>query len=772
MIVKAPPGPIALRVTDRAVAPAMAAITLASVALGTGLELMETAPNPLLGSATGPVRTLTLATLATAGLTLLLARWSGRPLMSALRYLGALLVLGFGVQALLDDSVDASIYQPLGSLLVGLALLTDGLVPSGWGRGTARSLAAAAAFLGLFSFAGYVGDVRALHHWPSEASPLSPLWSFAMVALGVGIIWLRTEYGLIALVRQQEPEAIQARWLFPTIAAVPLIATALVLTVAPRLGGAVSAAAVAWSAFVSAGLMGMATLAVNIRLRSASARLREQEVNLRATVNGIGVGIVHERVADGVCTFANGEFGSLVGVPAEGRALLDFVHPDDRARDAEAREKVILGSVEKASAELRVGTESGGWRWTDCRLSAQRNLSGEAYQLFRAYADVSERKALEEKLAFSDRALAAAGSAVAIASGGPDLRILYVNEAFTALTGYEESEAIGANPSVLEAPGTSRRELDRLMSAFDSGDVVVATMQHRRKDGSLFWNRVSASVLEIASLDKRYLILVMDDVSDEVQREQSLEEAAVTSSLERGVAEAAVARQNDVINYISHELRSPLNSALMWCGVLEADDSPDTVAKAVDNIQSSIRTQARLIQDMVDAVRSNDEVLSVEMRKGNLVDIVAAAAAELEPEISEKELTLELSLPSRAVPVAVDSVRFQQALRNVLSNALKYSAPKTKIAVGLTAPNSEAIVTVSDEGLGIDEEELAHLFDPYFRGPAASRRTKGLGLGLTVVKAIMDMHGGKVAVASEGKGRGTIVTLALPLAEAGGESKL
>jgi signal transduction histidine kinase len=231
----------------------------------------------------------------------------------------------------------------------------------------------------------------------------------------------------------------------------------------------------------------------------------------------------------------------------------------------------------------------------------------------------------------------------------------------------------------------------------------------------------------------------------------------------RSEAERANRSKDEFLGALSHELRTPINAILGWTQllrrhVLQGDD----VEKALETIERNARLQAHLVSDLLDMSRIVAGKLHLDAREVHLGPLVSSVADRVRPAADAKRITLSLAIDPSVGSVLGDPDRLVQALWNVLSNAIKFTPKRGRVEVRLDQAGSSARVTVADNGQGIEPEMLPHMFDRL--RPAAKTAEAGLGLGLAMVRHIVEAHGGQVGVLSDGLGRGAVFTFQLPLA--------
>ncbi len=359
----------------------------------------------------------------------------------------------------------------------------------------------------------------------------------------------------------------------------------------------------------------------------------------------------------------------------------------------------------------------------------------------------------ESALYIKDRALAATSNGVVITDHrAHDEPIVYVNNAFTAITGWTPEDAIGQNCRFLNEGLDNDPDVMRAIRGALAGDREhVVEFQNRRRDGSRFWNRLSLAPIRGARGRASHYVGVIHDFTEKVEREARLEEALAA-------LEAANEARETFVRLISHELRTPLNAALTWLRLMEVDDSEDTRDTGLATVAQSIESQSRLIDDLVDATRFASVGVKLETERVELAALVEQTVEELRP-AAEPDRPLLFECEDSDAEAHVDPLRIQQIVRNLLSNAIKFTPAGGRINVGLETTDGGFALTVSDSGRGLSAEEQEKIFDLFWR---ADPHAPGLGVGLSIVAALVDAHGGTISVSSDGEGRGTTFRVFLP----------
>jgi signal transduction histidine kinase/CheY-like chemotaxis protein len=233
----------------------------------------------------------------------------------------------------------------------------------------------------------------------------------------------------------------------------------------------------------------------------------------------------------------------------------------------------------------------------------------------------------------------------------------------------------------------------------------------------------------------------------------------------RAEAEAANRIKDEFLATLSHELRTPLTSLLGWASVLrEATNEPALLIEGVEAIDRNARVQAQLIDDLLDVSRIVSGKLHLDVRPLNISSVTRAAIDVVRPAADAKGILLEYVAEPGLGAISADSARLHQVIWNLLSNAVKFTPEGGKIGVYVKRDGSHAKVTVRDTGLGIHQEFLSRVFDRFRQADSSTTRTfGGLGLGLAVVRHLVELHGGTVSAESEGIGKGATFSVTFPL---------
>ncbi len=260
-------------------------------------------------------------------------------------------------------------------------------------------------------------------------------------------------------------------------------------------------------------------------------------------------------------------------------------------------------------------------------------------------------------------------------------------------------------------------------------------------------------------------VTMIENVTERVITERALRNQIAELERARATAEAAVRTKDEFLATLSHELRTPLNAVLGWTRLMRSGQmDPAMFARALDVVDRNATAQAQLIDDILDVARIMQGKLRLDMQPTDLVPVVLAAVDVIRPSALAKRLTITTRIECDAALVIGDSNRLQQVVWNLLSNAVKFTPPDGRVDVTLSVTDRFADVVVKDTGKGIASEFLPFVFERFRQEDSTTtRRYGGLGLGLSLVRQMVELHGGSVRAESAGEGGGSTFAVSLPL---------
>jgi PAS domain S-box-containing protein len=385
-----------------------------------------------------------------------------------------------------------------------------------------------------------------------------------------------------------------------------------------------------------------------------------------------------------------------------------------------------------------------------------------------------ERQRLASRIDDFEKVLGVAG--IGFCRVDPKQRISGANAHFKALFGLAPDTALTWQQ--LEdslAPEDRSKPAAVLRAALEHGegaDLVVKTLWS--SDGP-HWVSLRARALSDAKGVRPEVLLVARDATSEERAVVALSAANAAERRARIAADAANRAKDEFLSVISHELRSPLNAILGWNRILAIKRADDPEVKSVaPRIEQSAKAQLKMVNDLLDLGRIGTGKLRITPRQMRLATLVGVAVDAVRPLAAAKGIEIMVDSEAQRAPIFGDPDRLSQVINNLLSNAIKFTPSGGRITVQLREDGERAVLSVIDTGQGISADLLPHIFDRFRQGDSSTTRgAGGLGLGLTLVREIVALHGGTVAASSDGQDRGSTFVITLPAAlteaEGGGD---
>lgn len=506
--------------------------------------------------------------------------------------------------------------------------------------------------------------------------------------------------------------------------------------------------------------------------------------------------IVWTASGDGLASYANRRWREYTGMtgPIPEDPWASVLHLDDaaamRAAWSEAR-----GSGRDLEVEVRLRRRDGVYRWHLVRAVALRDERGAVREWIGTSTDVDDRTRAEQAVRFLADASAklaesleyrrTLGELCALATRTladwcvVDLRANATSTGapWHALAGPTQELGDAArklatldpcplSPFFLPGPRGDEPERDALdpegvklvsthvTALVSRGETIGALRLAHSTSGRTFDELDRALAEELA-----HRIAVAIDNARLYERAES----------ERMALEAAARTKDEFLAVLSHELRSPLHTTLGWAQMLRSGRlDAGTRDTALDTIERSVRAQVRLVDDLLDVSSIVTGKLRLRIAQIDLVGVVRATVESVQPAALAKSIALELVLPPKGAPLRGDAERLQQVVWNLLTNAIKFTPKNGRIRVVLERQDDLLRLAVADSGVGIAPEFLPFVFDRFRQAnSSATRAHGGLGLGLSIVRHLVELHGGRCLAESEGANRGTTMTIELPIAPTG-----
>jgi signal transduction histidine kinase/ActR/RegA family two-component response regulator len=288
-----------------------------------------------------------------------------------------------------------------------------------------------------------------------------------------------------------------------------------------------------------------------------------------------------------------------------------------------------------------------------------------------------------------------------------------------------------------------------------------------RPNGSRLAVLVHANPIHDESGKLAGAVNILVDINDRKRVEMEREELLMKEKTARTEAQAASRSKDEFLSIVSYELRTPLNSILGYNRILRSNPHDTArIRQTCDIIERNARIQLRLVEDLLDTSRIVSGQLRLNRRPTDIVPVLAGALDAMRMEAKAKGVELLAYYSPRTQVIIGDAIRLQQVFSNLLSNAIKYTPKGGRIELWLERSSKHVNIVVRDTGIGIKPQSLPHIFDRFCQAdPSSSREHRGIGIGLALVKHLVDLHGGMIKAASGGPGQGSTFTVTLPLAE-------
>ena len=451
-------------------------------------------------------------------------------------------------------------------------------------------------------------------------------------------------------------------------------------------------------------------------------------------------------------------FGLPSEFPVNYEVFLARLHPDDREQTNEAVQRALDPQGDGAmDVEYRtIGLVDGHQRWI--RANGRAFFEGQFPKRFvGTVQDITDRRKAEE--AVQRLAAIVESSEDAIISKDLNGTIMSWNQGAERIFGYRTDEAVG-KPIMMLIPSDRQDEEREILQRIRQGEKVDHYETVRQcKNGSQIDVSLTISPLK----DKEGIIIgaskIARNITERKKTERELEHA-------KEVAEAASRAKDTFLAVLSHELRTPLTPVLMTAAVRERDpDLTQVIQGEMAMIRRNVELETKLIDDLLDLSRITSGKLTLQMEIVDLNTSVNQVCDICRSQIQEKGIELSFDLDATIGSVNADTSRLQQVLWNVLKNAAKFTPEGGTIHVCTRREDARVQVQIRDSGIGIDPEVLPKIFDAFEQGDVGvTRKFGGLGLGLAISKALMELHGGSIRVESLGVGEGCTVTIELPAA--------
>jgi PAS domain S-box-containing protein len=450
-------------------------------------------------------------------------------------------------------------------------------------------------------------------------------------------------------------------------------------------------------------------------------------------------------------------YGIEGSAPRSAEEIANLLHPDDAPRLwAAVAAAMDLGEPKPYAVEYRVNRPDGALRWLEARGIAAFEGHGPARKVVNfvgTVADVTERRLAEELLRENEARfrLMADASPATLWLTDPEGRCTFLSRQWYEYTGQTEREALGLGWTTATHPDDTRRAGEAFLSANASRSFFQTEYRLRTADGSYRWAIDLGRPWFSETGEYAGMVGAVFDIDDRKRAEEGLAEANQ--------------RKDHFLATLAHELRNPLapiSNALQVWGLVE--QKPEEARRLREIMGRQVKQMVRLIDDLLDVSRITRGRIELRRERLDIGAVIAASVEAQAPLLEARRHSLAVDLPDEPLFVDADPGRLVQVFGNLLDNAAKYTPVGGHLRVDVSRDGDVAVVAVRDDGSGIPAQMLSAIFEMFTQVDDSIVRSQGgLGIGLTLVKTLVDLHGGSVEARSDGPGRGSAFLVRLPL---------
>jgi two-component system, chemotaxis family, CheB/CheR fusion protein len=436
------------------------------------------------------------------------------------------------------------------------------------------------------------------------------------------------------------------------------------------------------------------------------------------------------------------------------------------ALDLEGLSAEVISSVREQEREVR---DKGG-RWYSLRVRPYMTLDNKVDGAVVVVVDIDTLKRSEQAMSESEARYRAMFESTTVGMSETDAetrRLLSVNQQFAKIIGYPAAELVGKTFLELTHPDDQPKARESYSSLL-RGEIPFYEIEKRlvRKDGAIVWVHIAVNLVRDAAKRPLKAVVITLDITERKRAEDAMEKVNMALRESEGRLWDSDRRKNEFLAMLGHELRNPLSALKHGLDLLGG--VPDD-RLGLEELRAMMLRQTKRMGALLDQLLDIARVISgkIELLKGriDLADVVREAVETMRSLVETRKHTLTLSLPrDQSAFVLGDAVRLTQVVENLLANAAKYTNEGGQIALTLEADQDKARIIVRDNGLGMSAELLPHIFDLFEQAPRTLARTMGgLGLGLSLVQRLVEMHEGQVSASSPGLDQGSELIVTLPL---------
>lgn len=493
------------------------------------------------------------------------------------------------------------------------------------------------------------------------------------------------------------------------------------------------------------------------RLRQENVRLKDSEQRFRTLTSLAPVGIF-QTDADGNCVFVNERWCEMAGLTpeqAQGQGWKGALHPEDRQRVAQEWTEWIEETETRRefSCENRFLTPAGKTTWLRGSAVRVHNDGGQVTGIIGTVTDITERMQVEAALRESERLYRAIGESIdyGVWVCDPQGRNIYASESFLRLVGQTQEQCSEFGWGSVLHPDDSERTIMAWKECVRTGGAWDIEHRVRGVDGR--WHSILARGVPVRNeLGK---ITAWAGINLDISRLKHVEN-------ELRVADR---RKDEFLATLAHELRNPLAPIRNSLQILKMPNVDEVMAQRTREVmERQVQHLVRLVDDLLDVSRVMRGKIELRREPVELSVAVARAVEMVQPLIEGQGHTLNMTIAGESLLLNADPVRLAQVVGNLLSNSAKYTPANGQIWLTTRREGNRAVLTIRDDGIGVAPDMLPHIFELFVQADHTTTKAQGgLGIGLTLVKNLVELHGGTVEAHSLGLGKGCEFVVRLPL---------
>ncbi len=650
-------------------------------------------------------------------------------------------------------------------LITGLGLI--GAARGARGRTVAAILAIAVLAIAMLSLTGYWFGANQLFGI-AKYTGISLQTSLVIAALGLGMMAIVPEHGIVSALRRDDAGGALLRRLIVPILVLPfLLGWMRIYGQKIDLFDVEFGTALRTLCEIAVFFIMLWWTANNVSWHSESAKAAQ--TRLVAIIESTDDAIVSKSL-DGIIQTWNHGAEETFGYPAHeaiGQHISLIIPPDRLSEETEIVSRLRRGQKIEHFETLR-RRKDGKLIYVSLTVSPLRDDHGQIIGASKIARDISDKQRAEARL----RAIVdATPECVMIAA--PDGALEFINQAGLEMIESESESAVrGVCVYNLIAP-EHRKEWIARHERICAGERLSWEFELIGLQGTRRWMESHAVPLPLP--DGRIgQMSVTREITPRKMLENEREALLQSERNARSDAERASRLKDEFLATLSHELRTPLNAILGWSQILNMTADKEDLEQGLEAIQRNARAQAQLIEDLLDMNRIISGKMRLNVQPTDLASVIKGAIESVAPAAAAKNIHIRQVLDPHASAVAGDPTRLQQVIWNLLTNSIKFTPKGGKVDIVLERVNSHLEVTITDTGIGISPENLPIIFERFRQVDSSSTRVHGgLGLGLSIVKQLVELHGGTIQAQSQGEGRGSTFILMFPLSPIrGGEDRV